>query len=94
MQIVVPVGKKFPEINGAASDDFAEEMLRVEDSDFEEVILDFEGTENINSMAMGCLFSTHQKLQEQDRTLRIIHVEPRIRRLLKVANLESIVEDD
>lgn len=92
MQITFNVGEKYPQISGETADDFAAELIRLEDTDFEEVCLDFRGTEYINSMAMGSLFATCQKLQEQDRRLRILNVNDKIRRLLTVANLTSLLD--
>ena len=94
MMITFNVGEKYPQVSGPAADEFAAELIRLEDTDFEEVHLDFRGTEYINSMAMGSLFATCQKLQEQGRKLRLLHVNDKIRRLLRVANLTTILELD
>ncbi|MHC4871802.1 MAG: STAS domain-containing protein [Planctomycetota bacterium] len=90
MEVTLNVGKDFPQINGDNSDQFATEMLKLEDSDIDEVVLDFEGTEYINSMAMGTIFATFQKLEEQERNLKLINVNEKIKRLLKVANLADV----
>lgn len=92
MEITLRVGEKFPQVSGASADEFAAELIRLEDSDFEAIVLDFSGTEYINSMAMGSIFATYQKLTEQKRTLRIINVNDKIRRILKVANLTQVLE--
>ena len=94
MEITLNVGKKFPQINGETSDQFAKEILRLEDSDFEIIILDFEGTEYINSMAMGTIFATYQNLSESNRHLKLINVNDRIKKLFKIANLTSIIDMD
>ncbi|MHC4883467.1 MAG: STAS domain-containing protein [Planctomycetota bacterium] len=91
MEVTFRVGEKFPEISGDSADQFAEEMLRLEDSDFEEVVLDFEGTEYINSMAMGTIFATYQKLSGEERSLKIMNVNDKIYRLLKMANLVDLL---
>ncbi len=90
MEITLSLGKDFPQIDGSNSDEFAAEIIKIEDADIKEVILDFEGTEYINSMAMGTIFATYQKLKDQDRKLSIINVNDKIKRLLKVANLTSV----
>lgn len=92
MEITLNVGKKFPQINGETSDQFAKEILRLEDSDFETIILDFDGTEYINSMAMGTIFATYQKLSESGKSLKMINVNDRIKKLFKVANLTTILD--
>lgn len=91
MEVTFRVGEKFPDIAGGTADLFAEEMLRLEDSTFEEVVLDFTGTTYINSMAMGTIFATYQKLNEQNRQLKIINVNEKISRLLKMANLSELL---
>lgn len=91
MQVTFTVGHKFPRVSGAASDEFAAELLRLEDSDFEEIILDFDGTEYINSMAMGSIFATYQHLREQGRSLRLVNVNESIQRLFRVANLNDLL---
>lgn len=94
MEVTLNVGKDFPEINGDNSDKFATEMLKLEDSEIDNVILDFEGTEYINSMAMGTIFATYQKLEEQKRSLKLINLNDKIKRLLKIANLTDIFSID
>jgi anti-anti-sigma factor len=93
MEIKLEVGKEFSELSGTTADRFADELIRLEDSDFEEIILDFSGTESINSMSMGTIYATHQKLAAQDRKLTMINVNERIKRLFKLANLSGIIEE-
>ena len=88
------IGKQFPEITGAASDAFAAELMKAEDSDFTEVILDFEGTETISSMAMGSIFATHQKMAEQSRKLIIINASDKIKRLLRMVNMAHLLVEE
>lgn len=91
-KIIVGIGKQFPHIVGEASDSFAAELMKIEDSEFEEVILDFAGTESISSMAMGSLFATHQKMSEQNRRLRIINAGEKIKRLLRMVNMSQLID--
>jgi anti-anti-sigma factor len=94
MHVTFNVGEQYPQISGKQADEFATELIRLEDSDFEDVILDFKGTEYINSMAMGSIFATYQKLQEEGRHLKLVNVNDKIRRLLRVANLTSLIGED
>ncbi|MBN2714120.1 MAG: STAS domain-containing protein [Planctomycetes bacterium] len=91
MQVKLEIGKQFPEITGAASDAFAAELMKAEDSEFKEVILDFDGTETISSMAMGSIFATHQKMSEQGRDLTIINASDKIKRLLRMVNMAHLI---
>ena len=91
MQITHNVGKKYASVTGGNVDEFASDLLRLEDSDFEEIVLDFDGTEYVNSMAMGSIFALYQKLRQQQRKLRIINANDKFMRLLKMANLTAIL---
>ena len=92
MKVTLEIGKQFPEITGTASDTFAAELMKIEDSDFREVILDFKGTDAISSMAMGSIFATHQKMSEQGRKLIIKNASEKIQRLLRMVNMAHLVE--
>ena len=71
MKVTLEIGKQFPEITGESSDSFAKELIKMEDSDYKHVILDFDGTNSINSMAMGSLFASHQKLSDSPYKISI-----------------------
>ncbi len=92
MRITLEIGKQYPEIVGSASDQFAADLMKLEDSDYTEVILDFDGTETISSMAMGSLFATHQKMAEQNRRLIIRNAGDKIKRLLRMVNMAHMVD--
>jgi len=93
MRVTLEIGKQFPEITGAASDAFAAELMKAEDSKFTEVILDFAGTETISSMAMGSIFATHQKMNEQGRRLVIVNAAEKIKRLLRMVNMAHLLDE-
>ncbi len=93
MKITLEVGKQFPEITGAASDAFAAELMKIEDGEYNEVVLDFDGTNSISSMAMGSLFATHQKMMESNRKLIIVNASDKIKRLLRMVNMTHLLED-
>ena len=94
MEIVVNVGEQFPQLTGPASDEFAKELLRLEDSDFEVVVLNMSGVESISSMAMGSIFASHQKLNEQGRRLIIKDASAQVSRLLKMVNMAHLSEEE
>lgn len=94
MRVTLEIGKQFPEITGIASDTFASELMKAEDSEFTEIILDFAGTETISSMAMGSIFATHQKLTEQGRKLVIVNASDKIKRLLRMVNMANLLDMD
>ena len=90
MKVQLDIGSQFPEITGEQADAFAEELMKVEDGDYTEVVLDFDGTELISSMALGSLFSAHMKLSEQGRSLRLVNVGEKVTRLLSMVGLSHL----
>lgn len=92
MRLVLDIGKRYPEITGPISDAFAAEMNQVVASgDFTELVLDFNGTKIISSMAMGAIFQTYQKLKEQGKKLQIIHASEKVTHLLRMVNMAEIL---
>lgn len=92
MQLVLETGKKYPEITGPASDAFASELNKIcATGYFTELVLDFEGTRILSSMAMGTLFAVYQKLKEQGKNLRIINASEKVTHLLRMVNMADIL---
>ncbi len=92
MKIELNVGEEFPEITGENADRFAKELLKIEDSDYQEVILDFTQTNSISSMAMGSLFATYQKMMSENRKIKIVNPNENVERLLKMVNLGDLLD--
>ena len=92
MKIELDIGKDFPEITGSNADEFARELLKLEESDYKEVVLDFSSTRAISSMAMGSLFATYQKMVTQNRTMKIVNPSESIERLLKLVNMHDLLQ--
>lgn len=92
MKITMNIGKQFPDITGEMTDQFATELLKIEDSDYDEVTLDMAGTQSISSMAMGSLFATHQKMSEEGRKLIVINASDKIQRLLRMVNMAHLID--
>lgn len=92
MRLVVEIGKKYPEITGPMSDAFAAELQRIVSAgDFTELVLDFEGTKIISSMAMGTLFQVYQKLRDQGKPFRLINASDKVTHLLRMVNMAEIL---
>ncbi|MFH0910838.1 MAG: STAS domain-containing protein [Planctomycetota bacterium] len=91
MQHLIKIGVRFPQIVGEDNEKFMAELARAEASDYDEIVLDFEGTDQVNSLALGTIFTSYQKLASQGRRLKLIHVNDRIRRLLQIANLAHVI---
>lgn len=92
MRLVLDIGKKYPEITGPISDAFAAELNEAAaNADFTELILDFQGTRVISSMAMGTIFAVYQKLREQGKSLQIINASEKVTHLLRMVNMADIL---
>lgn len=92
MRLVLDIGKKFPEITGPISDAFAAELTQAcNNADFEELVLDFQGTKIISSMAMGTIFAIYQKLREQGKSMHIINASEKVTHLLRMVNMAEIL---
>ncbi len=91
-RLVLDVGKKYPEITGPMSDAFAKELHEVVDNgDFQELVLDFQGTKVVSSMAMGVIFREYSALKGKGRTLQIINASQRVVHLLRMVNLADLL---
>lgn len=92
MRLVLEIGKKYPEITGPVSDAFAAELNKAaQDADFTELVLDFDGTKIISSMAMGTIFAIYQKLREQGKSLQITNASDKVTHLLRMVNMADIL---
>lgn len=91
MKIELAIGRDFPDITGSNADEFAKELLKIEEADYDEVVLDFADTNAISSMAMGSLFATYQKLASQNRKLKIVNPNENIQRLLRLVNMHDLL---
>lgn len=92
MQLLLQIGKKYPEIIGPMSDAFSSELnAALESGDFTELILDFQGTRTISSMAMGALFSTNEKLKQNGKSLHVINAGEKVAHLLHMVNMSELL---
>ncbi len=92
-KVVMDVGEKYPDITGPTAEAFIAELLKLEKSPYEEIVLDFKDTTAISSMAMGTLFSTYQSLASQNRSIRIVNPSKNVSRLFKLVNMSEIITD-
>ena len=62
-----------------------------EAKDFSELVLDFNGTKIISSMAMGTLFATFQRLKDEGKSMHIINASEKVMNLLRMVNMAEIL---
>lgn len=86
------VGEKYPDITGPTAEAFIDELIRLESSPYDEIILDFKDTTSISSMAMGTLYSTYQALLEQNRSIHVVNPSSNVSRLLHLVNMSDIIK--
>lgn len=92
MRLVLELGKRYPEITGPASDAFSAELnTACETEGMTELVLDLDGIRAINSMAMGSIFASYQKLRDAGKTLTIVNASDKVTNLLKMVNMSDIL---
>ncbi|MCC8180404.1 MAG: STAS domain-containing protein [Planctomycetes bacterium] len=92
MELVLEIGKKYPEITGPISDAFAAELIQACDTgEFDKLVLDFKGTKIISSMAMGSIFAIYQRLRDQGKKMEIINASEKVTNLLCMVNMAEIL---
>ena len=92
MELVVDIGIKYPQITGPMADAFAAELDKLVNSpEYTSLVLDFQGTKVLSSMAIATLFSAFQKLKEQKRKMKIINASDRVTHLLRMVNMTDIL---
>lgn len=72
----------------AASSTQAQEVLRGLD---ESLTLDCSQLDYISSAGIGVLIETYRRLHASGRTLRLVHMLPRVRRIFTYAGLDRIL---
>ncbi len=92
MRLLLDVGKKYPEITGPISDEFAAELKKaVGSGEYSVLVLDLRGTKTISSMAMGAIFSVYQELKHEGRDLEVINASEKVSHLLRMVNMGNIL---
>lgn len=92
-KVIMEVGEKYPDITGPTAQAFIDELIELEKSTYDEIILDFKDTSSISSMAMGTLYSTYQTLVSQNRSIKVVNPSVNVSRLLKLVNMSEILDD-
>lgn len=84
MKIIVEVVEQFKEINAKNADRFAEEMLKLEESKIEEVVLNLKGIKSLTSLAIGAIYAAYEKMKTEGRRLRIVGPSDYVKRQLTI----------
>lgn len=55
-----------------------------------DLVLDFSGVEFMDSTGLGVLISILKEMEDKDHRLSILHVNPRIRKIFKITELDEV----
>lgn len=93
MKVTYRVRDHFKEVGRENIDKFAQDILRLEESDIEEVTIDFQGVNYLSSMGIGSLFSLAQGIRERKGKLEVINVEGTLKKIFELAGLATFLEN-
>ena len=85
-----PIIKLFGELDIYASQDFKDSVMRIYRETDDNIYLDFENLEYIDSTGLGALISILKEVREADKKVYIRSVNERIRKLFKITKLEEM----
>src|SRR5262245_58106632 len=67
-------------------------LFLIEERGLRDVVVDLEGSDHVSGRMMGALLLIHQRLREQDGTLRLVNVSPFVYEVLKLTRLTEVFE--
>lgn len=80
-------------VDSSISSDFKTELLRIlEQEKFHNLLVDLQEVDYVDSSGLGALLFGHRHAQSRSGSLKIMHLKPKVQTLLKIANLEEILE--
>ena len=83
------------EIDFTNSQELKENLMELYEEGFNEIIIDFEEVESIDSSGLGKLLLFHKKLKEREGSLKIINIESDyIRNMFEMIHLNKVIEID
>jgi len=91
VKIEMTVSDKYKNINFDNSHDFADDMMKIENSDFDDVVINLDGVLSINSMGIGAIYATYMHFQDNQKNLSIKNASEKIRNLFEMtSNLDLL----
>jgi len=80
-------------LDSAISSELKAELLRlVENDGAVNVLIDLKQVEYVDSSGLGSLLFGHRQVKTNAGKLKLMHLAPKVRTLLRIANLENILE--
>lgn len=82
--------KLYGELDIYASQEFKDESINLLKQNEEDIYLDFTNLDYIDSTGLGALISILKEAQEMEKSIYLIEVNERIRKLFKITQLEEM----
>ncbi len=80
-------------LDATVASELKTEMLRlVEQEGDVHVLLDLKQVEYVDSSGLGALLFGHRKMKTTDGKLKLMHLNPKVSTLIKIAQLETVLE--
>ena len=81
-----------PRLDSALSSELKTELLRlIENEKAEHILIDLAAVEYIDSSGLGALLFGHRQVKSHNGILKMLHLNQKVRTLIKIANLEQIL---
>jgi len=80
-------------LDSAISSEFKTELLRmIERENANQLLVDLQKVEYVDSSGLGALLFGHRHAQAHSGSLKLMRLNQKVRTLIKIANLEDILE--
>jgi len=81
-----------PRVDSALSSELKTELLRViEKEEAKQILIDLKAVEYVDSSGLGSLLFGHRQVKAHDGIIKLVHLNQKVKTLIKIANLEQIL---
>jgi anti-sigma B factor antagonist len=82
-----------PRLDSTVSSHFKTELLRlVENKKEKKILVDLRKVDYTDSSGLGALLFGHRQLKSHSGRLKLMHLNPKVQTLIKIAKLDDILE--
>jgi anti-sigma B factor antagonist len=79
------------ELDAATAAELDEAIRRASSDSIREVVVDFAGLDFIDSSGLSVLVATHKRLGKAGAELRVVGLQPSVRRVFAIAGLDQVL---
>lgn len=80
-------------LDSTISPEFKTQLLRlVENEQVRNILIDLKNVEYVDSSGLGALLFGHRQAKSHSGRMKLVHLNPKVVTLIKIANLENILE--